>query len=79
MDKNIESLSNQLYNIKHKITDLEFYNLYNTLSLIVKKNKTHIVKKYIPPIVESDSEEEEEYIKSSVASSNSSEHSDFYY
>jgi len=34
MDRQIQSLSNQIYNIKHKITDLEYYNLYQTLKLI---------------------------------------------
>jgi len=79
MDKNIQSLSNQLYHIKHKLTDIEFYNLYNTLSLIAKKYEKPIVKKYIPPVVESETEEEEEYIEGSVASSISSSDSDFYY
>ena len=79
MDKNIQSLSNQLYHIKHKLTDIEFYNLYNTLSLIAKKYEKPIVKKYIPPVVESETEEEEEYIEDSVASSISSSDSDFYY
>ena len=36
MDNQIQSLSNQIYNIKRKITDLEYYNLMETLSLIAK-------------------------------------------
>tara|TARA_R100001591_G_scaffold100829_1_gene107383 strand:+ start:322 stop:579 length:258 start_codon:yes stop_codon:yes gene_type:complete len=36
MDNQIQSLSNQIYNIKRKITDLEYYNLMETLSVIAK-------------------------------------------
>ena len=34
MNNQIHSLSNQLFNIKHKITDLEYYNLMETLTLL---------------------------------------------
>lgn len=34
MNNQLHSLSNQLFNIKHKITDLEYYNLMETLTLL---------------------------------------------
>ena len=38
MEAQLQSLSNQIYHIKHKISDLEFYNLMQTLQLLYKSS-----------------------------------------
>ena len=50
MNSQIQSLSNQIYNIKTKITDLEYYNLMETLTLLAKGgNAVQGALEYVPP------------------------------
>lgn len=42
MEQQLHSLSNQIYHIKGKITDLEFYNLMQTLQLLHKSSGSAI-------------------------------------
>jgi hypothetical protein len=79
MNNQIHSLSNQIYNIKDKITDLEYYNLMQTLSLLMKIKDDSIIK-YQPPAPSwsyESSNHSSEHIEESVASSNSSSHIDY--
>lgn len=79
MNNQIHSLSNQIYNIKDKISDLEYYNLMETLSLLMKIKDKSIIK-YQPPAPSwsyESSTHSSEYIEESVESSNSSSHIDY--
>ena len=79
MNNQIHSLSNQIYNIKDKITDLEYYNLMQTLSLLMKIKDDSIIK-YQPPAPSWSYESlthSSEHIEESVESSNSSSHIDY--
>ena len=53
MNNEIQSLSNQLYNIKHKITDLEYYNLMETLTLLANGGNAVERALEVPPLTTS--------------------------
>ncbi len=53
MNNQIHSLSNQLYNIKHKITDLEYYNLMETLTLLANGGNAVERALEVPPLTTS--------------------------
>jgi len=42
MEAQLQSLSNQIFHIKDKITDLQYYNLMATLQLIHKSSATDV-------------------------------------
>ena len=42
MEAQLQSLSNQIYHIKHKISDLQFYNLMQTLQLLHKNSHSPV-------------------------------------
>ena len=56
MEAQLQSLSNQIYHIKHKITDLQFYNLMQTLQLLHKSSAPDVEFVVdIPPSISSTS------------------------
>ena len=42
MEAQLQSLSNQIFHIKNKITDLEYYNLMATLQLLYKSSDSPV-------------------------------------
>ena len=56
MEAQLQSLSNQIYHIKHKISDLQFYNLMQTLQLLHKSSHSPVEFVVdIPPSISSTS------------------------
>ncbi len=73
MNNQIHSLSNQLFNIKHKITDLEYYNLMETLTLFVNsRNAVAGALEYVLPPLSSSEETSSSHIEESSIGSVSS-------
>lgn len=72
-DIQVHRMSDILYNVKHKMTDLEFYNLMETLTLIAKSRRVIYEPRIpIPDVASESSNETNESDHIPLSSSNGS-------